>query len=463
MNDLAQKENARSLAAILGVAEAQAAELLDVSALVTCDVGDCVAANCAKHISALLRRTIRGVQLNAECCVDAIAVEVIVGNAVPRSTGPLVFVSVGDETVFVSDRPCFAREGRTHPIGVLLGACYATAAALRAAIGESLPFPMPELLRLNLAELLGADLPLLYEPLHFDETYLAGAGAVGNGFIYGLSQFDVTGELHVVDDDKVGSGNLQRCILFKDEDVNAPKTDVLCSAAKVLLPKVNVIPHRVRVQDLPARRPGPWLRRLVVGVDSPRARRSLQSEVPGEVFDASTTGINEVVLHFHRQPTEGACLGCVYPHNPQEHAHEAHVADALGVSLTEVRQERISATAAMSICKRYPGLVAAELTGTAYDTLFKKLCSTLKLKTAEDRQVLAPFAFVSVLAGALLAVEFLRRIRRGHEGVFNEWRISPWSNPVLRRRRHLEKNPACDFCSDSTLAAVARRLWAPTA
>jgi len=47
---------------------------------------------------------------------------------------------------------------------------------------------------------------------------------------------------------------------------------------------------------------------------------ALLSEFPGEVFDASTTGISEVDLHFHKQPTTGPCLGCVYPHTPQEDA-----------------------------------------------------------------------------------------------------------------------------------------------
>jgi molybdopterin/thiamine biosynthesis adenylyltransferase len=201
--------------------------------------------------------------------------------------------------------------------------------------------------------IVGDDLPLLYKPVFFDEAYLAGAGAIGNGFVYALGCFDVAGRLNIADDDSVTDGNLQRCILFEPEHIGTPKAGQLCAASKIALPKVTAIPHAVRLQDVPGRFAGPWLKLLIVGVDSPRARRSLQNEIPQEVFDASTTGISEVVLHFHRQPTNGACLSCIYHQSPQEDAHERHVAAALGVSVADVMETRISAAAAESICQRY--------------------------------------------------------------------------------------------------------------
>jgi hypothetical protein len=231
-------------------------------------------------------------------------------------------------------------------------------------------------------------------------------------------------------------------------------------AAQLLLPKVRAIPHTVLLQDVPTRFAGPWLQRLIVGVDSLRARRSLQTEIPQGVFDASTTGISEIVLHFHRQPTNCACMSCIYPHSPQEDAHERHVAGALGVSVADVMQTRISGDAAERICQRYPQLKPSDLVGIAYDTLFKQLCSTAQLTSAEDRQVLTPFAFVSALAAALLAIEFVRRVQRGHDELFNEWRLSPWSNPVMRRQRFLKKRADCEFCGDPLLASLTEEMWA---
>jgi E1 N-terminal domain/ThiF family len=459
MNEFAQRENVRTLAAIVGIGEQQAAELLDVSALVTHTAEDLVAAECAKHVLALLGRTLRNVQSSGDTSNRLVAVEVVIGAAQPRSNGPHVFLHAMEEEFFVSSSPVGKSCGRIHRIGILLAACYAAAAALKMALGDVLPFHVPATIHVRLSDVLGADLPLIYKPLFIEDTYLAGAGAVGNGFVYALGQFDAGGKLNVVDDDSVGDGNLHRCLLFREEHLNQPKAEVLSEAASRLLPKLSAIPRNARIQDLPERKAGPWIKRLVVGVDSPRARRSLQSEFPGEVFDASTTGISEVVLHFHKQPTTGACLGCVYPHTAQEDAHESHVAEALGVTLSDVREARISPSAAAKICLRFPHLNTSKVVGAAYDTLFKALCSTQSLKKSEDRQVLAPFAFVSVLAGTFLAIEFVRRTHRGHDALFNEWRVSPWSNLVLRRRRILAKNANCDFCNDPVLADVIRQMW----
>jgi hypothetical protein len=265
--------------------------------------------------------------------------------------------------------------------------------------------------------------------------------------------------MNIVDEDVVSDGNLQRCVFFNSNDVDLPKAVQLCKTAKTLFPNVALKAHTTRLQNVSAKKGGgPWLKRLIVGVDSPRARRSLQSEIPGEVYDASTTDISEVVIHFNRQPNEMACLSCLYHESPEEQAHEKHVADTLGVSIEEVKQSRISDTSASLICRRYQHLKPAEVIGLAYDTLFKQLCSTGQLKTPAGRQVLAPFAFVSVLAGTLLAIEFVRRIQTDN-WPFNEWHVSPWAIPVLRLRRVSGKNPKCEFCGNPILAHVARQIW----
>jgi hypothetical protein len=455
----AQTENARTLAAALGIGEKEAAELLSATVAITYDERDDVSAQFAKHVDRLISRTIRSVLLNQLGKQEGVGVELVIGNAEPRFSAPCLFAAIGQQEVTIGPVRGHAQKADIHPIGLLLGACYAVGAILRKAFKDLLPFPSPEILKINLVELLGDDLPLLYEVATFDEAYLAGAGAIGNGFIYGLSQFQVRGVLHVADDDLVSDGNLQRCVFFTEGDIDLRKAERLCDTMRVILPGIEAVPHNVRLQDVPGRKSGAWLERLIVAVDSPRARRNLQSEIPGEVYDASTTGISEVVLHFNRQPTDLACMSCVYYESPEEHAHEKHVATALGVAVEDVKCARISESAAATICGRYPQLDRSSLVGLAYDTMFKQLCSTGQLTTPEGRQVLAPFAFVAVLAGALLAVEFVRRLHNGSADLFNLWHVSPWTNPVLRCRKVLGTNPECEFCGNQTLVRVAREMW----
>ena len=141
-------------------------------------------------------------------------------------------------------------------------------------------------------------------------------------------------------------------------------------------------------------------------------------------------------------------------------AHERHVAETLGVSLEEVRQGYVSDEAAAKICLKYRQLVPGDLSGLAYDSLFKQLCAEGELHTTADRQVLAPFSFVSVLAGTYLALELLRRVyTKRPEQPFNYWRISPWAAPA-RYRTMRPTNPKCSFCGDSILREVVRNLWA---
>jgi hypothetical protein len=309
--------------------------------------------------------------------------------------------------------------------------------------------------------LLGDDGEQLADEVEFQEAFLAGAGAIGNGFVLAAALLPLRGKLHIADDDKVSGGNLQRCVLFDEASVGQPKAEVLAAKGVEMSDgRLCCEPHYVILQQVPQRKEGAWLRRLIVAVDSPRARRQLQSEMPREVFDASTTGAEEVVLHFHEQPNDHACLACVYHHSPLEGAREAHIADSLGVTPEEVRELRVSKESAVKICARYSHLRLDEVCGLAYDTLFKALCSTSRLMTHEGRQVLTPFAFVSVLAGAMLALEFYRRIKRGgHSRLYNTWHLSPWTNPVPRARRRLEARADCHFCGNAVLRNLIAETW----
>jgi len=195
-----------------------------------------------------------------------------------------------------------------------------------------------------------------------------------------------------------------------------------------------------------------------VTIDSRRARRQLQKYVPGRVLDASTTDVRGVVVHSHVQPTGGACLACIYQHIPDEAAREQSIAEGLGISLAEVKQGFIDRRIAEKICHTYPDRSPEVLVGKAFDTLFRELCGAQALRTPEGRQVFTPFAFVSVLAGTLLAVELVRQTIGRADA--NYWQVDPWRAPLARLRRKRSKVPTCEFCSRPEADAVIQDLWA---
>jgi hypothetical protein len=326
------------------------------------------------------------------------------------------------------------------------------------ATGGNLPFELPDPFEFSY-DVLGVDVSLLAQPINLGHTYLAGAGAIGNGLLWALQHLRVQGQLDIVDDDTVSSGNLNRQMWFDIDDIGLPKAELLAKRAQPHLANLKLVPRHMRLQSLPEKSAAPWLRRLIVAVDSRRARRQLQNEFPREVFDASTTDIREIVLHYHCQPTDDACMSCIYEPDVEEFKREQHIADHFGVTIDEVRTERISITAARDIAQRF-GLNPTDIAGTAYDSLFKSLCSQGQLGEVADKRAVAPFAFVSVLAGALLAIELCRRLGDvSTTADFNYWRLSPWFPPLGRRRALRPRQQGCAFCGEPALRRVNRELW----
>ena len=450
-------ENALTLAEVAGLSVSEAQEALGVVTAITFDPGDETARRIALEVDALLSRTVR-TTLRMHGDGDA-AAELVIGTATPRTGSPKVYLGVTGSEAALSreggpNRGCAAIPSFLH----VLIACFAAAATLRRALPEALPGPDRESLVLSYADL-GIDLGKLLEPIDLGRAYLAGAGAVGNGFLWAARHLNFVGRLDIVDDDEVSKGNLNRQMWFGEDDITLSKATRLAAKARDHFDGLELAPRECRIQDLPEKSDGPWLQRLIVAVDSRRARRALQNECPGEVFDASTTDIREVVLHHHRQPTSEACLSCVYPPDAEEYSREQHIAERLGVSLDEVRQERISGRSAKKIARKYPQLAVEKLAEVAYDTLFKQLCSAGELDGAPGKRVVAPFAFVSVLAGALLALEMVRRLGSGHVRVYNYWRVSPWTPWHGRLRDVWVRKPDCTFCGNADLMVVNRELW----
>ena len=454
-----RQENAKTLAALLGIEEEEAAQRLSLRIAVTFDSKTEAIRELAAHIIEMLGRT---VEYAGPTDGKPFAVEIVIGGATPVTAAPLKVYAGEEGTDFVvrETAPLLKCDLLIPRPLLVIAACYVSAAAVRVALGPAFPFRNSRPIVLSWAKLFGDNLERLRQPIDVGDVYLAGAGAVGHGFIYTLRYFDVSGTLYVTDPKSATAGGLNRCLLFNPEDLGYPKATRVCEVAAPLFPTLTLVPVDKELDDARKLRGKDFLiQKLVIGVDSRRVRRSLQSALPGTVFDASTTDVTEVVLHFNRQPTELACLSCVYPENERERKHEENVAEALGLTIEEVRAGYISSPVAAKISAKYTDLRPGDLIGSAFDTVYKELCGVGKLKTVGGHQVLAPFSFVSVLAGAYLAVEFAIRIAAPHEERFNYWRVSPWNNPVTELRQLRPRDPNCEFCSKPALRQVIQRLW----
>lgn len=363
------------------------------------------------------------------------------------ATGAVVLLAPGNNASCVNDT--------ADSPGLLLkvAACYIAGQAIARAIAPKYAYIDSDFV--ISAERLGVTSDTLKGSVDLDQAVLIGGGGVANGLLWALEEVDAHGKMDVVDPKKVSSSNLNRCLYFDADDVGERKVHVL--AEKFKHPRLTLEPSVGTFADLIKKRK---IRRAITTTDSRAARRSVRNQLPLEIIDASTTGVTEVITFSEKQPTDSACLACVYIHIAQETEREQHIADALGLELAEVKRELIDAQLATKLAGIHPTLNAGAIEGMAMDSLFRQLCGTGDLLDAKVEQVLAPLAFVSNLAGALLAVELLRADAGGVAKYGKNYlNLNPWTQPFARARLRKGKQDECEFCHGKYTHAAMRELW----
>lgn len=75
---------------------------------------------------------------------------------------------------------------------------------------------------------------------------VVGAGGLGSPILFYLAAAGV-GAIGVADDDAVSLSNLQRQILYADEDIGAAKTERAAEAMRRLNPSITIAPYRLRL------------------------------------------------------------------------------------------------------------------------------------------------------------------------------------------------------------------------
>ena len=458
---MTQQENAKTLAMLLGLDEEQALPLLDKNFQITWYETDTAGSNLGKDVVRMLQRTFNKVG-DLTFPSSEPELELLINDAVAVTNAKRqlhCYINASGLAVMTAPAPTSAPK-EVHPALIHLASSFAAAYVAGEMLGLPVRANNTQPYLLDFEELFGQDLSYFSQKVEIGKCHLIGAGAVGDAFIFALQLLRVSGEIVIVDPKPVKEGILNRCLCYTEADVGQPKAVQLANKASAFFQDVAFSSFEGTLRDYQATHREP-INRMIVGVDSRGARRLLQEEMPKEVFDASTTGVSEVVFHHNDQPTDLACLACIYTKTDGEYTHDQHVADQLNVSVEDVQSRFITEEAAYKILEKYPEKTKTSLVGQAYDSMFKALCAVGQLRTAEDKQVLAPFAFVSQLAGTVLAIEFFRRIGgfADDSEPFNYWRLSPWARPLRELQALRLAKSDCEVCSDSDFVALNQQLW----
>jgi hypothetical protein len=242
LNPDARRENIRALSLAAGISEEEAGMRLEQEVLVTYDIGDAAAALLAEELMPVLSRTLPVSTFGASSS-ESFAGELVIGQAAPRSSGPHVFAALLADRCVISRHRIGRIEGPPpHSLNATIAACYVAGAAIARAVGDGLSNIPPDEFEVPFDTFIDADVNLS-APVYIDEAYLAGAGAIGSGFLWAARHVDLRGRLHVVDDDWSrraicsGRSGLMSGILKKPKpSVFASRLSLLCRNADLCRP-----------------------------------------------------------------------------------------------------------------------------------------------------------------------------------------------------------------------------------
>jgi hypothetical protein len=322
-----------------------------------------------------------------------------------------------------STHPVAVGQG-SNPFGAAAAACLGAANVFRHVFRAQLPAGEPDgevefsVLTLD---------PLEEEPTNpaltstdLGEAFLVGAGAVGIAAAWMLARVPgLSGQLHVIDPEKLDLTNVQRYTGTAERDVDSVKVELVAAALAGSALEVHAHPCSWG-EFLHAR--GDWrLDRVAVAVDSARDRVHVQGALPRWVANAWTQPGN-VGISRHLFDGEEACLACLYMPESVQRSEDEIIASALGMSgrpaLLRIRDllhrrapldEAFVRDAATSMGVD-PGLLLGFVGQTLRKFYSGAVCSGMVMRMgghAEAPRAEIPLAFQSAMAGVLLAAELV--------------------------------------------------------
>lgn len=348
-----------------------------------------------------------------------------------------------------SERP-MGSGASANPFGAGAAACLAAANLFRGMFGEWLT--RPELDRDATLSLLNfetgdrAENGELPRGADIGRVQLAGAGAIGNGFLWALANAaDIRGRLHVIDPEALELSNLQRYVMALRKQVGTAKVRL---AARVLAGTgVTVRPFKETWREYAAR--GEPLGHVAVALDTVRDRVQLQASLPARISNAWTqTG--DLGVSRHGFGDDAACLACLYlPTGPRRNDDEIVAGElGLGCDPAQLMRVRNMLHQAIPVDEGFIREVAAA-TGVDPERLMpfsglplrsfrsRAVCGNALLRAPDgggaDTEV--PLAFQSALAGIMLAADLVGR-RAGLQ------EVEPPTKSVIDVLRPLPRRPS---------------------
>lgn len=245
-------------------------------------------------------------------------------------------------------------------------------------------------------------------------VWLAGVGAVGNGFLYGLSLLEnITGNLKIVDNRSISKSNLQRYILATESDIGSNKTEIIAIQQFQNKEQIQIHPIVQTIQS--CNQLDDPFDTLICAVDSIETRKKIQALLPRLILNGWTR-MDEFAVTRHLFNSDYRCLSCLYDKVKQEAPDEiSEISYHTGLSKEEclaliennreLTEEHISKIASFrdESPKKFESWI-----GRPVQSFYQEaICGGVSIMTETGEQTV-PLAHISALTGLLLAVELIK-------------------------------------------------------
>lgn len=319
-----------------------------------------------------------------------------------------------------------------NPLGTGLSACITASNVFRYIFKEYLKFndldSSFELSSFSLDTNIKTEHNPPLSELEFNKTVIAGIGAIGNGVVWALSKIEnLKGEIHLVDDERVMLSNLQRYVLLEEMHEKGVKVEIAKHYFKQA--NLNVVPFKCN-WDKYLNTISNWnVDCVAVGIDNMRDRIGIQSTLPRTIFNAFTE-TESLAITRHKDFINSACLSCSYIPSKKQKDFINEVADNCNIPqhaeiVKRYYNANIGVGTQLQILNNNSLLnLIAEANKISIEDLnhFKEMtvnqfysdfvCGGVILQFSKTdnniKNVDAPLAFQSAMAGILLAAELVK-------------------------------------------------------
>lgn len=267
----------------------------------------------------------------------------------------------------------------------------------------------------------------IFAETELKDSVLVGVGAIGNGVIWALRNNPlVRGKLDIIDNEEVAISNLQRYVMFDEEDVG--KSKVAWAAKMIANDRLKISTFQMTWDQYLKQRENWMIETVAVALDNKRDRIKIQSALPRRIINAYTES-NLIGIARHIDFAKSACLACGYIPMHKERNYTEEVALNCNIpALSDLVKDYLNlnlgveaiifpqnTSSLLDAIAQANGISRDQLTqfhGKKINQFYSEfICGGISLSMTNSNNVLsnieAPLAFQSAMAGILLAAEIV--------------------------------------------------------